>query len=129
MEYTDWGRLLSERFPFDEATEAECLRREGEWVALQRRLAVGQSVTGTVFAKAPFGAWIDLDVGFPALLEIVCIAGLTPERYRADDWCPIGSQVAAFVSAFKDRGYQIGLMQVRVGEQRSDAVISRDGAV
>ncbi|MBA4191577.1 MAG: hypothetical protein C0467_26660 [Planctomycetaceae bacterium] len=118
MDYTDWGRLLSERFPTEGKTEAELERTESEWSSLKERLTTGQSVTGVVIAKAHFGAWIDIGVGFPALLEIVCIAGLTPEHYRADDWCPIGSEVTAFVGGFSDRGHQIGLWQVRPGEQR-----------
>ena len=113
MDNANWGRLLSERFPARDPAQAK-----REWQALQERVAVGQSVTGTVVAKAPFGAWIDLGVGFPALLEIVCIAGLTPERYRADDWCPIGSEVTAFVSGFRDRGHQVYLWQVGPGEHR-----------
>lgn len=81
MMYSDWEQRLSERFPFPDAEEAE-----REWESLKDRLSPGQSVTGIVVTKAPFGAWLDIGVGFPALLEIVCIAGLTPERYQADDW-------------------------------------------
>ena len=79
---------------------------------------MGQSVTGVVVAKAQFGAWLDIGVGFPALLEIVCIEGLTPQRYQADDWCPIGSEVTAFVSGFRDRDHQIHLWQVKPGERK-----------
>ena len=53
--YADWGRLLSERFPPRDAATAR-----PEWDALKQRLAVGQTVTGTVVAKAPFGAWLDI---------------------------------------------------------------------
>ena len=112
MEYTDWGRLLAERFPARDAAEAD-----RAWAAVKERLAVGQSVTGVVVARAP-SAWVDLGVGFPGLLEIIYIAGLTPERYWAGDWCPVGSEVAAFVGGFRDDGHQIGLWQVRLGEQR-----------
>jgi hypothetical protein len=83
-----------------------------------QRLAVGQTVTGTVVAKSPFGAWIDLGVGFPALLEILVMEGLTPERYRADDWCPLGSEVTSFVGGFRDDGHQVGLRQVPLGHWR-----------
>jgi hypothetical protein len=74
--------------------------RNADWDALKRRLTYGHSVAGTVVAKYHFGAWVDLGVGFPALLTITVIAGLTPERYRAGDWCPIGSEVRAFVGGF-----------------------------
>jgi ribosomal protein S1 len=109
MGYADWGRLLSERFPARDDAEAE-----RAWQALQQRVPVGQSVTGTVVAKAPFGAWIDFGVEFPALLEVPNVAGLTPERYRADDWCPVGSEVTAVVLMYRDRGRQIYLGQVGV---------------
>lgn len=119
MDYTNWGRALAERFPTDRMSEAELARNEEEWAALKFRLPTGQQVTGVVIAEAHFGAWIDIGVGFPALLEIVCFAGMTPERYRANDWCPIGSEVTAFVCSFKDRGHQIGLYQVRPGGAES----------
>ena len=62
---------------------------------MKQRLAIDESVTGVVFARAHFGAWVDLGVGFPALLEIICIDGMTPERYQSGDWSPIGSEVTA----------------------------------
>jgi hypothetical protein len=49
VEYTDWGRLLSERFPVGDIAAVE-----REWTALKQRVAVGQPVRGVVFAKAPF---------------------------------------------------------------------------
>lgn len=91
--------------------------RSAEWEALKERLVYGQPVSGTVVARSHFGASVDLGVGFPALLSITAIEGLTPERYRAGDWCPVGSVVSAFVGGFSDRSRQIGLWQVRVGQQ------------
>ena len=111
MDYATWGQLLSERFPARDSIEDD-----HAWTALRQRLAVDQSVTGVVVAKAPFGAWLDIGVGFPALLQIVCIQGLTPERYSLDEWCPIGSEVSAFVGGFNDRNRQVGLWQVRAGD-------------
>jgi hypothetical protein len=115
MLYDDWRRLLSEQFPpRDPATT------QREWEALKRQLVVGQPVTGTVVAKAPFGAWIDLGLGFPALLTITVMAGLTPERYHADEWCPLGSRVTAFVTGFQDDPIvQVRLWQERVGHGRA----------
>jgi ribosomal protein S1 len=93
--------------------------RAAEWEALKQRLTIGQPVTGRVVAKSPFGAWVDLGVGFPALLEIVVMADLTPERYRAGDWCPVGSEVTANVAGFRDDNRQVGLWQVPHGHARS----------
>jgi hypothetical protein len=95
--------------------------RAAEWEALKQRLAIGQPITGTVVARSPFGAWVDLGVGFPALLEITVMAGLTPERYRAGDWCPVGSEVTANVGSFRDDNRQVGLWQVPLGRGRSTA--------
>jgi hypothetical protein len=61
---------------------------------------------------------VDIDAGFPALLEIIRMAGMTPEQYRTDGWCAVDSEVAAFVGGFGDR--QIGLWQVQPGEQKHD---------
>ena len=106
MNYDNWGTLLTERFPVRDSK-----KELAAWDAAKQQLNIGSVVTGIVIAKAPFGAWIDLDVGFPALLEIVCVEGMTPERYQADDWCPLGSQVKAYVGTFNDRNHQIGLSQ------------------
>ncbi len=92
--------------------------RAGDWESLKQRLSYGRSVTGIVVAKSPFGAWVDLGVGFPALLEIIVMANLTPEKYRVGDWCPVGSEVTAFVGSFRDGSNQIGLWQVPVGHDR-----------
>ncbi len=113
MEYTDWGHLLSERFPRRDTIEAAL-----DWAAIKKRLVVGQQVSGVVIARAPFGAWVDIGVGFPGLLEIICIKDLTPERYRIGDWCAVGSEVMAFVGGFRDDNCQIGLWQVRHDEER-----------
>ncbi|MHB1558360.1 MAG: hypothetical protein ACYC61_12945 [Isosphaeraceae bacterium] len=92
--------------------------RAAEWESLKERLVPGLRVTGTVVARSPFGAWIDLGVGFPALLEILVMDGLTPEHYRAGDWCPIGSEITAFVSSLRDDFRQIRLLQVPAGSGR-----------
>src|SRR5438046_1722200 len=111
MEYEDWGELVTARFPpRDEAVA------QREWESLRRRLAVGDSVTGVVVARAHSGAWVDIGAGFPALLAITAMAGLTPEQYQAGDWCPVGSEVAAEVSMFRDQSRQIYLRQIEAGE-------------
>jgi len=80
------------------------------WEALKKRLPIDSVVEGTVYAKAAYGAWMDLEVGFPALLEIIYIEGLTPERYQAGEWCPIGSKVRAMVLGYRECG-QVYLWQ------------------
>jgi ribosomal protein S1 len=106
--YDDWRRLLSERFP---ERDPDTTRRE--WEALRGRLAIGQALTGVVVTKAPFGAWLDVGLGFPALIAITGSADLTPERYRADEWCPVGSEVTAFVVGFEEHS----IPQVRLSQR------------
>jgi ribosomal protein S1 len=106
MPYEGWRRSLEEHFPVRDVAVAEL-----EWTALQQRLCVGQCISGLVVAKSHFGAWLDIHVGFPALLLIPDIAGLTPERYHADDWCPVGSTVTAEVVRFNDADKQIRVSQ------------------
>ncbi len=101
--YAECGRLVLERWPVRDKADAQ-----GDWEILKQQLPVGQSVTGTVIAKAPFGAWLDIGVGFPALLLIPNVEGLTPERYRNDQWCPVGSTVRADVGWFDDGKFKSG---------------------
>jgi len=97
------------------------LQSELEWSLLKDRVAIWQSVTGAVVAKAPFGAWIDIGVGFPSLLLIPEIAGLSPKQYQSDDWCPIGSEVTELVRGFHDRNRQVVLTQKQSREVTGDA--------
>lgn len=114
-----WRRLVAERFPPRTPEESD-----RDWEALKENLAVGQGVTGEVIARAPFGVWLDIGVGFPAEVDIIVIDDLTPERYRADDWCPIGSTVTAFVGGFLDNrhiehGREVRLYQRPAGWWRT----------
>ncbi len=94
--YDDWRRELDERFP-----ERDPDMAQREWDDLRSRLAIGQSLTGVVVTKAGFGAWLDLGLGFPGLIYPTGLAEMTAERYRAGEWCPVGSEVTAFVVDFE----------------------------
>ena len=112
--YDGWREILAERFP-----KYDSRQRDTEWAQVKQKLTIGQSIIGAVMARAPFGAWIELGIDFPALLAITVIADLTPERYRAGEWCPIGTEVTAFIVAFDDRNHQVRLSQVR--QSRDDS--------
>jgi hypothetical protein len=107
MNYDGWQNQL-----------APYLRRWGSdvdsrWAKLLARMRVGELVTGEVIVKAHFGAWLDIGVGFPALIELPFIRGLTPDAYAADDWCPLGSLLHARVLGFVTSAPQVRLAQVR----------------
>lgn len=61
------------------------------------RLHEGDQVSGIVVARAPFGAWIDLGLGFPAMIELPRIAELAADDYQRGDWCHVGSPINATV--------------------------------
>ncbi|MSU79413.1 MAG: hypothetical protein EXS16_15150 [Gemmataceae bacterium] len=110
MLYEDWGQRVSQRFPLRDPGEARC-----DWERLKQTFPVGQLNVGTVIAKAPFGAWLDIGVGFPALLLIPDIDGLTPGQYESDNWGPIGSTIEVVVGIYNDKS-----LTVRVWPQRTD---------
>jgi hypothetical protein len=114
MLYEDWSRVVEERFP-----PREPIAVRNEWNALKQRLTSGQSVSGTVLAKAAFGAWLDIGVGFPALLLVPDAAGLTPEAYAADDWCPVGSALTVEVVLFNDDSFVVRVAQGTPHENRA----------
>lgn len=100
MIYDDWGRIVAERFPPRNQPEPE-------WELVRQQLAVGQTVEGTVVAKAPFGAWLDIGVGFPALLLIPDVEGLTAESYREDNWCGVGTAISVNVVSLNDPAFVV----------------------
>jgi len=51
--------------------------------AAEARLPMGSRLSGVVVARYPFGAFRDIGAGFPPLLEIVCVEGLTPSATKA----------------------------------------------
>lgn len=82
------------------------------WDALKQRLPVDSAVEGAVYAKANHGLWIDIRVGFPALLEIIYIEEeLTPEWYQSGEWFPVGSNVRSSVLGYRDDARQVYLYQ------------------
>lgn len=107
LPHDEWRVLLAKRFPQGDPAEQEM-----KWKAVKTKLAIGQSVTGTVVARAHFGVWLDLGVEFPALLLIVNIRDLTPEKYRNDQWCPLGDSVVATVGGLIEEKREVYVWQV-----------------
>jgi hypothetical protein len=85
--------------------------RLADWEKVKAGMPEGAMVSGKVVHRSHFGVWLDLAVGFPALLEIIFIDGLTPQKYQRDDYYPLETTVSAKVLRFRDSGGQINLMQ------------------
>jgi len=84
--------------------------REEDWQTVVDALSEGQSVTGPVVARAHYGAYVDIGVGFPALLQIILMRGLDHEAYIANEWSPVGSEVTARI--LRIAGRHIALEQI-----------------
>jgi hypothetical protein len=100
-----WDDDLRARFP-DWGTEAALAR----WPGNRARLAVGQVARGVVIARAPFGVWVDIGAGHPALLLVPEMAGARERRIGFDDYPPLGATLDARIVALGERA-EIGLSQ------------------
>src|SRR5215510_6718228 len=103
----DWQDEIRARFP-DWGTDAALLR----WPAVRSGLRVGQTVSGVVIARAPFGIWLDIGIDFPALLLVPNMQGAKLRRITFEDYPVMGAQVEARINSLGDRG-QIGMTQER----------------
>jgi ribosomal protein S1 len=87
--------------------------RETEWMAARSRFGVGESCSGQVIARRPFGVFVDIGIGFPALLEITQFEHTGQRRYRnLEDFPALGTTITARIVAFNDRNRQIVLTQL-----------------
>jgi predicted RNA-binding protein with RPS1 domain len=100
-----WEEDIKARFP-DWGTNAALER----WPSIRQRLSAGQTVRGEVIARAPFGVWIDVGVGHPALLLVPEIEGARQRALSFDDYPLIGTKLEARIMCLGDGG-QISLTQ------------------
>ena len=88
MIHKNWGTLIRKHFDFTQTNLHK----------------IGDLVTGTVVANAPFGIWLDISVGIPGLLQIPELNQIkySPEEYP--QWMPdIGEEILATVIWFEKR--------------------------
>jgi hypothetical protein len=100
-----WDEDLRARFP-DWGTAAAIDR----WPAARALLVTGQPVHGAVVARAPFGVWVDIGVGHPALLLVPEMTGASERPIRFHEYPELGTAVDAQIVALGDRA-EIGLSQ------------------
>jgi ribosomal protein S1 len=93
-----WGEDIRARFP-DWGTDAFSAR----WSTIKGALAVGQEVRGEVIARAPFGVWVDIGAGHPALLLVPEMAGACERPLRFEDYPQLGEVIEARIVSLGDR--------------------------
>jgi ribosomal protein S1 len=87
--------------------------RELEWQSAKASLPAGSRISGTVVARYIFGLFVDIGVGFPALLPITQFD--PPPRRRPvviEDYPAVGSPVTGRSVAFDEERRQIGITQL-----------------
>jgi ribosomal protein S1 len=101
----DWRDEIRARFP-DWGTDSASAR----WPAIRDKLPIGQEVRGEVIALAPFGVWVDIAVGHPALLLVPEMAGARERRITFEDYPALLTAVEARIVCLGNRG-EISLSQ------------------
>jgi hypothetical protein len=69
----------------------------GRWKAARTRLSIGLQVRGEVIARAPFGVWVDIHVGHPALLLVTKMTGADERRIAFEEYPQVGATVEAHI--------------------------------
>ena len=105
----EWKKTVSERFGDYESSSLD-----REWQLIQGKYIRGDHIEGEVIAHCSFGVWVDVGEKFPALIETIHIVEMTAEKYRNDDYFPVGSNLQAMFRSFTTYGNQIRLEQVNV---------------
>ena len=100
-----WPEDIKARFP-DWGTDRILLR----WPSIRQNVTVGQTVRGDVIARAPFGVWIDIGIGHPALLLVPEMEGARERSISFDEYPLIGMIVEARIVSLGERG-EINLTQ------------------
>ncbi|GAA5441840.1 hypothetical protein Misp06_00001 [Microbulbifer sp. NBRC 101763] len=103
---SNWQQVLQEVFG-DYASPNE----DERWQKVTEALRRGDHVEGVVLVHSSFGAWVDIGLGFPALIEVIHIVGMTPEKYKNDSYYPPGSRIEAMIRSVTTWGHQIRLEQ------------------
>jgi ribosomal protein S1 len=87
--------------------------RDPNWARVKSSLSLGGTVTGTVVRQYPFGVFVDIGRGFPALLLVVRFANADVKPYTDISMYPaVGSELSARICVFNDRDHVFGLTQL-----------------
>lgn len=107
-----WDEDIRARYP-NWGTGAAIAR----WPEIRAQICVGQHVCGAVIARAPFGVWLDINIGHPALLLVPEMRGAKELRMTFEDYPDMGEIVEARIVAVEERG-EISITQHPETESR-----------
>jgi hypothetical protein len=86
--------------------------RRDDWELLKSQIPVLGRVIGKVVARYPFGVFLDIGVGFPALLLVPDFEGAAESPYTSMDQYPaLGATAAASLPLFVEDHRQMRLIQ------------------
>jgi ribosomal protein S1 len=89
------------------------VERQADWESLKLRVSLGSRVSGAVVARYPFGVFVDIGAGFPALLLIVRFKEV---KHRGDSliesFPSLGSTIEARILGWADGARGIVLTQL-----------------
>ena len=82
---------------------------DGAWEEIRAAFDVGDKVKARVAGRAPFGLWMDIGVGTPALMRIVDTnySGFDYGLYERGEWAPLGTEVEVVIIELQDSPSQI----------------------
>ena len=91
------------------------------WLMIQKRLTLGQTLSGKVVHIEPFGVFADVGLGFPALILVTRFHDAeTVRRSFANEFPQIGETIEGSVYAFCEHPREIALTQRPIEEWMSD---------
>ena len=82
------------------------------WPEVRAGLQLKQVVRGQVIARAPFRVWIDIGIGFPALLLVPNMRGAKLRPITFENYPALGTLVEGCINALGNGG-EIGVTQER----------------
>jgi ribosomal protein S1 len=86
--------------------------KERAWEHAKTLLRSGDTVTGEVIKQYHFGVFVEIGIGFPALLQVIQFDAEQSRRYTSmSDYPAVGVRISARVVLFQDRGREIVLTQ------------------
>jgi ribosomal protein S1 len=86
--------------------------RAAAWEVAKSLLALGSRVEGIVVAQFPFGVFVDINAGFPALILVTRLSDAGRPYTSMERYPAIGSAVEARVCVWVFPQRQIGLTQL-----------------